>query len=138
MPRRGHKALAGAPSIGRLTRRAEFLAVAGTRRKAVMPGLILQVRRHDGQQQPREDEPAVRVGFTASRKVGNAVIRNRARRRLRSAAAEILSAHAAAGHDFVIIARGATPARPYAALKDDLTGALRRLKIWRGPAETAP
>src|SRR3546814_13970856 len=61
-----------------LTRRPQFLAVADARRKAVLPGLILQIRAHDERQQPREDEPAVRVGFTASRKIGNAVARNRA------------------------------------------------------------
>ena len=72
--------------VGRLKKRPEFLAVAGTRRKHVTPGLILQVRRHDDRQRPAPGEPPIRVGLTASRKVGNAVVRNRARRRLREAA----------------------------------------------------
>jgi ribonuclease P protein component len=67
--------------------RADFLRVAADRHNAVMPGLVLQVT-----QQPPDLEggPMLRVGFTASRKVGNAVIRNRAKRRLRAAAAQIL------------------------------------------------
>ena len=67
--------------------RADFLRVAAARRRAVTPGLILQAaQRPDGSAGVR----TVRVGFTASRKVGNAVIRNRAKRRLRAAAAAIL------------------------------------------------
>src|SRR3546814_17799433 len=88
-----------------LTRRPQFLAVADARRKAVLPGLILQIRAHDERQQPREDEPAVRVGFTASRKIGNAVARNRARRRLRAVAAEVMTQHAAPGNDYLLIRR---------------------------------
>ncbi|HET8728242.1 MAG TPA: ribonuclease P protein component [Alphaproteobacteria bacterium] len=130
MPRAG-RTVGGRPALGRLTRRPQFLAVAGARRKVVCPGLILQVRAHDERQRPQEDEPAVRVGFTASRKVGNAVTRNRARRRLRAAAAEVMAPHAAAGNDYVLIARGETPTRPYAELKGDLERALRRLKAWR-------
>ena len=81
------------PGIARLKRRAEFLRVAGGRRKAVTPGLILQAL-----ERPREDaamlnadtNDAPRVGFTASRKVGIAVARNRARRRLKAAAAQVM------------------------------------------------
>lgn len=135
MPRR---TVAGSPALGRLTRRSQFLAVAGTRRRAVTPGLILQARRHDERQHPAADEPALRIGFTASRKVGNAVARNRARRRLREAARAVMAPHGAAGHDYVLVARAETVIRDYAALKDDLAAALRRLKAWRDdtPAET--
>lgn len=66
----------------------------------------------------------LRVGFTASRKVGNAVIRNRARRRLRAAAAQLLPLLGRGGHDYVLVARGATVARPFAALLADITRAL--------------
>lgn len=117
--------------VGRLTRRAEFLAVAGTRRKSVSPGLILQVRRHDARQRPPEGEPALRVGYTASKKVGNSVARNRARRRLRAAVLEVLVPNAQPGHDFVVIARDATPGRPWDELRGDLASALRRLGVWR-------
>ncbi|QCO14820.1 ribonuclease P protein component [Azospirillum brasilense] len=119
------------PRVGRLKRRPEFLAVAGTRRKHVAPGLILQVRRHDERQRPAPGEPPIRLGLTASRKVGNAVVRNRARRRLREAARQILVAHAAPGHDFVLVARAATAERPWTELVGDLIAALKRLGLWR-------
>jgi ribonuclease P protein component len=73
----------------------------------------------------------VRVGFTASRKVGNAVLRNRARRRLRAVAAQVL-AQAEPGNDFVLIARPATVDRDYQALVGDLVAGLKRLKLYRG------
>lgn len=69
----------------------------------------------------------MRVGFTASRKVGGAVVRNRAKRRLRAAAAHILPDAGRPGTDYVLIARAATAARPFAALLDDLETALRRV-----------
>jgi len=120
--------------IGRLKRRAEFLQVAAANRKWVAPGLILQVRRQPSSESPSDKaaqtEP-VRVGFTASRKVGNAVQRNRARRRLRAVAAEVLS-RAEPGMDFVLIARPATVDRDYQALVGDLVAALKRLKLYRG------
>ncbi|NUB14901.1 ribonuclease P protein component [Azospirillum brasilense] len=119
------------PRVGRLKRRPEFLAVAGTRRKHVAPGLILQVRRHDERQRPAPGEPPIRLGLTASRKVGNAVVRNRARRRLREAARQVLTAHAAPGHDFVLVARAATAERPWTELVGDLIAALKRLGLWR-------
>jgi ribonuclease P protein component len=114
--------------VGRLLRRAEFLAVAGARRKWVAPGLILQARAHDAIQ--RADVP-VRVGLTASRKVGGAVVRNRARRRLRAAITHLFSEHAAFGYDYVVIARPGTAERVYADLVEDLAVALRRLGAWR-------
>jgi ribonuclease P protein component len=126
--------------IGRLKRRAEFLQVAAANRKWVAPGLILQVRRQPSTESLSDDAPravpakvvreAVRVGFTASRKVGNAVARNRARRRLRSVAREVLS-HAEPGNDFVLIARPATVDRDYQALVTDLVAGLKRLKLYR-------
>ena len=71
------------------------------------------------------------MGFTASRKVGNAVARNRARRRLKALVSEILPLHAMAGHDYVLVARQATPARDFAALRRDLEAALKKLKLWQ-------
>ena len=116
--------------LPRLTRRAEFLKVAAAHRKWVAPGLILQAA-----QAPEADDEATpaawRVGFTASRKVGNAVARNRARRRLRAVSAAVLPAHAAMGHDFVLIARTGTLTRPYPALIGDLEEGLRRLGAYR-------
>jgi len=125
-------------AVGRLMRRPEFLAVAGTRRKHVAPGLILQVRRHDDRQRPADGKVVIRLGLTASRKVGNAVVRNRARRRLREAARQILPHFVMPGHDFVLVARGGTAERPWLDLLGDLTAGLKRLGLWREPppAET--
>ena len=123
--------------IGRLKRRAEFLQVAAANRKWVAPGLILQVRRQPSPESSNENaapaarlEP-VRVGFTASRKVGNAVNRTRPLCRLRAVAAEVLE-HAEPGMDFVLIARPATVDRDYQALFGDLVAGLKRLKLYRG------
>ncbi len=124
-------------ALVRLKRREEFLRVAGARRKWVAPGLILQARPagspargpvgKGGGGGPAAIGEGFRVGFTVSRKVGNAVARNRARRRLRAAAAEVMPRHAKAAHDFVVIGRLATLTRPYGALVGDLKTALRRL-----------
>lgn len=110
--------------VKRLIRRAEFLKVAEGRRKWVAPGVILQMA-------PQSPAGELRVGFTASRKVGNAVARNRARRRLRAASAELLPVHAAEGHDYVLIARSGTLTRRYQALLADLAEGLQRLGVYR-------
>ncbi len=131
--------------IGRLRRRREFLRVARGRRKWAAPGLVLQAREAaDNRNKAREaagdrdktrdatnEDAMVRIGFTASRKVGNAVARNRAKRRLRAAVSEIMPACAAPGIDYVIIARGATLTRRYADLLADLKTALRRVGALR-------
>jgi ribonuclease P protein component len=123
-------------SVGRLKRRADFLRVAAVRRKWAAPGLILQVSPQppsDPAQSPSEG-PAVetvRVGFTASRKVGNAVKRNRARRRLKALVAEMLPDGANPGLDLVLIARPATVDRPFDELRRDLQQSLQRTKAAR-------
>ncbi len=129
-------------AIPRLQRRAEFLRVAGSGRKWAAPGLILQVLRRDADSEAAPTaigSAPLRIGFTASRKVGIAVARNRARRRLRAAVGEVMPEHATPGHDYVVIARGATLTRPYPALVEDLKTALRRLGVFRKEAsdETA-
>jgi ribonuclease P protein component len=108
--------------LGRLLARRDFLRIAAERRKFVAPGLILQVGAGEA--------PCPRIGFTASKKVGGAVLRNRAKRRLREAARAVMSQHARDGLDYVLIARDATPGRPYAMLLGDLEAALKRLKAW--------
>ena len=79
---------------------------------------------------------AIRLGITASRKVGNAVARNRARRRLREVAWLVLPASAAPAQDYVLVGRAATLQRPFAMLVADLEAALQRLRAWR-PASAA-
>lgn len=102
-----------------LTKRADFVRAAGARRQST-PGFTLQAR-------ARGDDGPLRVGFTCSRKVGDAVARNRAKRRLRAAARDVLARDGRAGWDYVLVGRpGATAARPFADLLADLAGALVR------------
>jgi ribonuclease P protein component len=106
------------PGLTPLRRRADFVAAARARRQG-RPGLTLQARRRG------DADDAVRVGFTCSRKVGNAVARNRAKRRLRAAARAVLPGRARPGWDYVLIGRPeATASRPFALLCDDLAAAL--------------
>ena len=74
------------------------------------------------------DAGVVRVGYTVTKKIGNAVRRNRIKRRLRAAAREVIPHHAAPGHDYVLIARPGAAERPYAALLDDLRRALKHAR----------
>jgi ribonuclease P protein component len=107
-----------------LRKREFFLAVAKDGRKWVAPGLILQAG------VPR-NETALRYGLTASGKIGNAVVRNRARRRLRALVHEVLPRHAVPGRDYVLIARATTISRDYADLAQDLKTSLKKLGAWR-------
>jgi ribonuclease P protein component len=76
----------------------------------------------------REDgAPLVRLGFTATRRIGGAVVRNRAKRRLREAARLLAPLHASPGCDYVFIARQGTVSRPWARLLDDMKATLIRL-----------
>ena len=109
----------GAPAPTRLKRRAEFLRVAGKGSKAPTPGMVLRALR-------RGDDAPARLGFTVTKKVGNAVVRNRTKRRLREAARLLLRERPLAGFDLVLIGRDGTRGRPFASLLDDLERALRR------------
>jgi len=116
-----------APAPERLKRRAEFLRVAAKGRKAPAPGVVVQALARDG------GGPA-RLGFTVTKKVGGAVVRNRARRRLKEAARLLLRGQDVRGFDLVLIGRDATATRPFAALMDDVAQALARagVKLPRG------
>jgi ribonuclease P protein component len=105
--------------IVRLTKRAQFLYVRGGA-KAVRDTVIIEARR-------RERGGAVGLGLTASKKVGNAVIRNRSRRRLREAAKRLLPTHGLPGVDYVLVARQGAPDAPWVRLLDDVQNALIRL-----------
>ncbi len=116
-------------ALQRLRKRSEFLAVAATNRRSTTPGLVLQVRRRaDGEASP-ECAPALRVGFTATKKIGNAVHRNRARRRLRAAVHEVLGNAGVMNADIVVVARQGTLQRGFTELRADLETALRRLEV---------
>ena len=126
-----------APIIDRLTIRRQFLHVAQGR-KATGRFVLLQTRSSD-------DEAAnarglVRYGLTASKKVGNAVARNRARRRLRAAMLELLPIHGQGGSDYVAVARTATVTATWPALLDDLSRLFIRLSppIVSSPSHLAP
>jgi ribonuclease P protein component len=87
-----------------------------------MPGFVLLVReRADG-------SPEQRVGYTVSKKVGNAVVRNRMKRRFRALAREILTASGMPGSDHVLIGRQGGIERPFASLRDDLLKALAKVQ----------
>jgi ribonuclease P protein component len=80
--------------------------------------------------------PLVRTGFTATRRIGGAVVRNRAKRRLREAARMLVPLHGRAGCDYVFIARQGTATRPWTRLLDDMRATLTRLAADHGAGAT--
>jgi len=107
--------------LKRLVARSQFLAVAATRRKCARMGIVLQIRSRD------DGDPAIGIGFTATKKIGNAVVRNRARRRLREAARAVLPRLGLAGSDYVAIARAETGDTPFLQLIASFEDAARNL-----------
>ena len=105
----------------RLKRRREFLRVAGKGNRAARPGLVLQAL-------PGTAGP-LRVGFTCTKKLGNAVVRNRAKRRLREAARLLLADSGPEGWNLVLIGREATGKRPFPQLLGDVRGLLKQLGV---------
>jgi ribonuclease P protein component len=121
-------------AVTRLKRRREFLAVAATRRRWVTPAFVLQIG-------PRGAEcgATIGLGLTASRRVGNAVARNRARRRLVEAARKVLPGAAEPGYNYVLVARPVVLTCPFDRLLSDLTTAFARVtRQARGSGPTAP
>jgi len=103
--------------IERLKKRPDFLRAAKAPNLA-RGAVFMQMRpRHD-------DDPLIRVGFTATKKIGGSVQRNRAKRRLREAARLLLPLHGRPSCDYVFIARGGTGQRPWGRLLDDVKTAL--------------
>lgn len=108
---------------GRLKKRSQFLRVRGGKRFAT-PSLVLQAREQEAEASPPQ---TARFGFTASKKIGGAVKRNRARRRLKEAVRLHACGHAANGFDYVLIARQGTLQRPFIELIGDLKRAFRKI-----------
>ena len=107
--------------LERLKQRKDFLRLAHAKR-VHSTSFVLQAR-------DRGDAQVLRVGFTCSKKVGNAVARNRAKRRLREIARLILPRFGKAGHDYVLIGRAnVTATTKFTALQDELLAALRKLQ----------
>ena len=113
--------------IHRLKKRKDFLRVAAQRCKWVAPGLIIQMA-PSSEHSDRSGHRSVGLGFTVSKKVGNAVERNRARRRLKAAAAQLASGQASVGCDYVVIGRRETLTRPFPLLLQDMANAFRKLQ----------
>jgi ribonuclease P protein component len=118
----------------RLTRRTDFRAAA-TALRAAVPAFVLQARR-------RAESGPVRIGFTVSRQVGNAVERNRVRRRLReivrlAAQSGLAQAGMHDGHDYVLIGRRAALELPFGEMRQELDAALGRIHAAAAPAAPA-
>lgn len=104
----------------RLKLRRDFLRVASRGQRASRPGVTVQAL--------ALPEAETRIGFTATKKLGNAVIRNRAKRRLREAA-RLLLAERTTGHEIVLLGREGTLTRPFATLLGDMRGALKQAGV---------
>ncbi len=113
-----------APAIVRLKARAQFLAAAKGASLGRGAVVVQMLHRQDG-------APHLGEGFTATKKIGNAVVRNRAKRRLREAARALLPIHGVPGRDYVFIARMGAGERPWARLLDDVGSALIGLAAGR-------
>jgi ribonuclease P protein component len=104
-----------------ISKRADFLA-ANAGRRAATKGFVLLVRDR------RDDDPQIRVGFTVTKKIGGAVVRNRMKRRFRALAREIMPDYGFSGSDHVMIGRSTSIERDFALLRSDLTSALERVR----------
>ena len=130
------------PQLGRIKKRTDFLRAARGGRKWATAGLVLQAIERRPAERGRAGDDAcaeseIRVGFTASRKVGNAVVRNRARRRLKALSQELLSERGRPGTDYVLIARQATVNRDFPSLRADLESALESIERRKAKARPA-
>lgn len=107
--------------IRKLHVRREFLA-ANRGKRAHTPAFVLLI--HDR----RDDDPAIGIGITVTKKVGNAVVRNRIKRRFRALARDILPAHGVAGTDHILIGRKEALTRDFAMLRTDLVKAIAKAR----------
>lgn len=112
-----------AMQLSRLKIRSDFLKAAKAAYQA-RPGLIIQAR---ARLEDTQTNSHVRLGFTATKKIGGAVERNRAKRRLREVARQIVPLYGLDGYDYVFVARATTLTREWQGLLDDAKSALLRL-----------
>ncbi len=103
-----------------IKKRSDFLAANRGKRYAT-PGFVLLVKDR------QDDDPAIRLGITITKKVGNAVVRNRMRRRFRELAREMLAEKGKAGADHVLIGRDGGIEKDFAELRTDMAKALGKL-----------
>jgi len=111
-------------TLNRLKRRSQFLRTASAGLKWVTPGMIVQGRRRSDTTDDRRAPEGPGIGFTVSKKVGNSVERNRAKRRLRAVADMVMPQRADEDFDYVLIGRKETLERDFDSLIVDLTGAV--------------
>jgi len=111
------------PDLKTLTRRADFLA-ANKGLRVARPGFVLLTRANDGQ--------GKRFGVTVTKRIGNAVVRNRMKRRLRALLREVLPAEGLADTDHVLIGREGGIERDFGKLREELSAALARARAGKG------
>jgi len=117
------------PPIAVIEKRRDFLLASNSGLKFVKPSVVIQTyHRHETKSAFLIPPETIRVGFTATKKLGNAVIRNRAKRRMRHAVFPLLETLGVAGYDYVLIAREACYKGSYVHLNRDIRHALRWLR----------
>ncbi len=137
-------------AIATLKRRSEFLRIRGGRRWST-PAFVIEMRARDASERAMRGSEAqvpetadrrtadpigpARFGFTATKKLGNAVMRNRIRRRLKETVRLVAPAHARDGHDYVVIAREAAATRPFSVLERDMIAALAQVHAPQRPSD---
>lgn len=119
----------GAPVV--LRQRSDFLAANGGLRVGTPAFVLLVKARSDGHAQ-------VRIGYTVTKKIGNAVVRNRIKRRFRALVHQVLGSHGLPGADHVLIGRGEAMTRDFAVMRTDLVRALERVRDGKASADRRP